>query len=65
MREMGYGKGYKYAHDYPGHYVPQQNLPPSLRGKKYYYPGDQGYEREVSSQLEERRKKKETKNKFR
>jgi putative ATPase len=51
MRGLGYGKGYKYAHDYPGHYVEQQNLPDSLSGKRYYAPTDQGYEKEVSSRL--------------
>jgi len=51
MKEMGYGKGYKYAHDYPGHFVEQQNLPDSLKGKKYYSPGDQGYESQIISRL--------------
>ena len=57
MRQMGYGKGYKYAHDYPGHFVPQQNLPSSLQGKRYYIPGDQGYEAEINARLEAWRKK--------
>jgi putative ATPase len=51
MRGLGYGKGYKYAHDYPGHYVEQQNLPDSLKGKRYYAPSGQGYEKEVNSRL--------------
>ena len=51
MRRMGYGKGYEYAHDHPGHFVKQQNLPPSLRGKRYYIPGDQGYEKEIADRL--------------
>ena len=51
MRRMGYGKGYEYAHDHPGHFVKQQNLPPSLRGKRYYVPGDQGYEKEIAARL--------------
>jgi len=51
MRQMGYGRGYKYAHDYPGHFVKQQNLPPSLRGKRYHIPGDQGYEKEIAAKL--------------
>lgn len=51
MRQMGYGKGYKYAHDYPGHFVTQQNLPSSLQGKHYYIPGDQGYEKEIADRL--------------
>jgi len=51
MRETGYGRGYKYAHDYPDHFVKQRNLPPSLQGKRYYVPGDQGYEKEVADRL--------------
>ncbi len=51
MKDMDYGKGYKYAHDYPGHFVGQQNLPNSLQGKHYYIPSDQGYEKQVASRL--------------
>ena len=51
MRRMGHGQGYKYAHDYPGHFVKQQNLPPSLQGKRYYVPADQGYEKEIADRL--------------
>lgn len=51
MRRLDYGKGYKYAHDYPGHFVRQQNLPPQLMGRRYYTPSDQGYEREVHARL--------------
>ncbi|TET26398.1 MAG: replication-associated recombination protein A [Dehalococcoidia bacterium] len=51
MKEMGYGKGYKYPHDYPGHFVGQPNLPPSLQDRRYYTPSDQGYERGVAEKL--------------
>ena len=51
MREMDYGKGYKYAHDYEGHFAKQEHLPPALRGKSYYTPSDQGYEREIAERL--------------
>jgi len=51
MKAMGYGKGYKYAHDYAGHFVQQQNLPDSLQGKHYYAPSDQGYEKQVAARL--------------
>jgi len=51
MRGLGYGKGYKYAHDYPGHIVAQENLPASLKGKKYYQPSDQGYEKTIATRL--------------
>ena len=51
LKGMGYGKGYKYAHDHPGHFIKQQNLPDSLQGKRYYTPSDQGYEKEVWARL--------------
>jgi len=51
MRDVGYGKGYKYAHNFPGHFVEQQNLPDSLQGKKYYEPTDQGFEKEIEGRL--------------
>ena len=51
MKEVGYGQGYKYAHDYPEHFVEQQNLPDSLQGKQYYSPSDQGYEKQVKARL--------------
>ncbi len=64
MKDMGYGKGYKYAHDHPGHFVQQQNLPDSLQGKQYYIPSDQGYEKQVIDRLkawwQEKRKGKDT-----
>jgi len=52
MKQKGYGKGYKYPHDYPGHFVPQQYLPDALKGKFYYTPSNQGYEREVAHRLQ-------------
>ncbi|MCD6453037.1 MAG: replication-associated recombination protein A [Dehalococcoidales bacterium] len=51
MKEKGYGQGYKYAHDYPEHFVNQQNLPDSLQGKHYYTPSDQGYEKTVIERM--------------
>jgi putative ATPase len=51
MRQMGYGRGYKYAHDYPDHFVKQPNLPPSLQGKRYYLPSEQGYEKDIADRL--------------
>jgi len=51
MKEAGYGQGYKYAHDYPGHFVEQQNLPQSLQGKRYYAPSNQGYEKKIIARL--------------
>ncbi|MGD9118352.1 MAG: replication-associated recombination protein A [Dehalococcoidia bacterium] len=51
MKGMGYGKGYKYDHDSPGHFAGQQHLPDSLKDKRFYEPGDQGYEKEVADRL--------------
>ena len=51
MREMGYGKGYKYAHQFSEHQVDQAHLPESLEGRRYYRPGDQGFEAEIADRL--------------
>jgi putative ATPase len=51
MKNIGYGKGYKYAHDYEGHFVEQQNLPDSVKDKKFYTPSDQGNEQQVAARL--------------
>ncbi|MFZ1914690.1 MAG: replication-associated recombination protein A, partial [Dehalococcoidales bacterium] len=51
MKESGYGQGYKYAHNFPGHVVDQQHLPDSLKDKKFYFPGELGYEKQVKDRL--------------
>jgi putative ATPase len=51
MKDLGYGKGYKYAHEYEGHFVQQQNLPDSMMGKRYYFPTDLGFEKTVLARL--------------
>ena len=51
MKNVGYGKGYKYAHNFKGHFVEQQNLPESLKGRQFYYPGDQGFERQIAARI--------------
>ena len=43
--------GYKYAHDYPDHYVDQQYLPDGLENEKFYIPGVLGYEKEIGERL--------------
>lgn len=52
MKELGYAKGYKYAHSYEGGFTPQQYLPDKLRGSKYYFPTDRGFEKEIKRRLE-------------
>jgi putative ATPase len=51
MKAEGYAKGYRYPHDFPGHVVSQQYLPDELAGRRYYDPGDQGYERDIRRRL--------------
>jgi putative ATPase len=47
MKDIGYGKDYKYAHDFKDATVEQEHLPPSLMGRKYYRPTDRGFEAEL------------------
>lgn len=49
-KELGH-TGYKYAHDYEGHYVKQQYLPDELLGKIYYEPSDNGIEKKIKASL--------------
>ena len=52
MRSLGYGKDYKYAHDHEGSFAGQRNLPPEIEDKRFYEPGDQGYELTVRERIE-------------
>ena len=56
MKELGYGKGYRYAHDFEEAYVPQEYLPEALRGDIYYTPTGRGYEKILQERLEKWRK---------
>jgi putative ATPase len=58
MKDLGYGAGYRYAHDSPDAYLPQEYLPDELRGTSFYAPGPFGYERKVAERLEWWEKKK-------
>ena len=49
--KLGKGIGYKYAHDYPNHYVNQQYLPSEIEGEKFYEPGDLGYEKTLNEYM--------------
>ena len=51
MKEMDYGKGYRYSHDFEGHFSAMENLPERLKGRRYYEPSDQGYEKEAADRL--------------
>ncbi|RZT01044.1 replication-associated recombination protein A [Cuneatibacter caecimuris] len=50
--KLGHGLGYKYAHDYPNHYVKQQYLPDGYEGRKFYRPTNNGYEKKMKEYLE-------------
>ncbi|MCR5784432.1 MAG: replication-associated recombination protein A [Eubacterium sp.] len=55
-KKMGHGIGYKYAHNYPNHYVDQQYLPNDLEGRAFYNPTEIGYENKVRERLRSLRK---------
>lgn len=55
--KLGHGVGYRYAHDYPGHYVDQQYLPENLEGSRYYEPTEQGEEAAIARRLQRLRDK--------
>ena len=51
MQQLGYGAEYRYAHDYPGHYVAQAYLPERLAGQTPYRPGTLGFEKRVAERI--------------
>ena len=51
-KNLGHGIGYKYAHDYPRHYVKQQYLPEEIKDARFYEPGDNGKEKEIKEWME-------------
>ena len=54
--KLGHGVGYKYAHDYPDHYVEQQYLPDEIKNARFYEPGSLGYEKTINEYLKKIRK---------
>jgi len=64
MKELGYGRGYRYAFDSEDHYVPQEYLPERLRGTTFYTPSEFGFEKRIGERLAwwaERRREAEAK----
>ncbi len=57
MSDLGYGKGYQYAHSFPGHIVDQDYLPEEMLGTIYYQPASNGYEARIKDWLDKRREK--------
>ena len=57
MKGLGYGQGYRYAHDYPEGLVAQENFPEELKGRRFYHPTERGFEKTIKARLEYWRKK--------
>lgn len=55
--KLGHGTGYKYAHDYPEHYVKQQYLPDEIKNAKFYAPTEIGFEKQIKDRLERLKKR--------
>ena len=51
MKEMGFGREYRYPHNFTGAFVEQEYLPPQLQGKTYFHPHDRGYEKTIGERL--------------
>jgi len=56
MKELGYGKNYKYAHNYEDAIVPQEYLPDKLKGQHFYYPANRGFEKTIKDRLDKWRR---------
>jgi putative ATPase len=54
-RAQGKGKGYRYPHDFPNHFVEQQYLPDGVEGTPFYEPTEQGQEAKIKRRMEERK----------
>ena len=61
-RDLGHGIGYRYAHDYPEHYVKQQYLPDAIRDERFYIPTENGYEKKIKMHLEHLKNREEEEN---
>jgi len=51
MKDLGFGAGYRYPHNFEGHYVPEEYLPERLRGQRFYDPSDSGEEKRIAERL--------------
>ncbi|MBW2322312.1 MAG: replication-associated recombination protein A, partial [Deltaproteobacteria bacterium] len=51
MKDLGYGRGYRYAHDFEDAIVSQEHMPDQLKGKRYYFPTNRGREKAVAEKL--------------
>lgn len=53
MKDLGYGRGYQYAHDFKNAKINQQHLPKEIENEKFYEPTDRGYEKYIKKRIEE------------
>jgi putative ATPase len=60
MKDLGYGEGYRYAHDFDDAIVPQEYLPDQLRGQTYYTPTNRGYEKTIAERIRQWRELRES-----
>ena len=51
MRDLDYGRGYQYAHNFDNAYIPQEYMPEGLNNQKYYLPTDRGYEKTIKERM--------------
>jgi putative ATPase len=51
MKDLGYGREYRYAHDHPGHFIAQDYLPAELRARAFYVPGSLGFEKRIAERM--------------
>ncbi|PJA30455.1 MAG: AAA family ATPase [candidate division Zixibacteria bacterium CG_4_9_14_3_um_filter_46_8] len=52
MKGLGYGEGYQYDHDSKEHFIPQEYLPEKIQARKFYVPGNFGFEKEIQKRLD-------------
>jgi putative ATPase len=56
MKDIGYGKDYKYAHNYQDAFVAQEYLPEEIKGQRFYEPSGRGYEKVIKQRLDDWRR---------
>jgi len=61
MKELGYGKGYRYAHDFEEKVTAMECLPDNLKGRQWYFPTEEGVEKRIRERLAQIKNKKERK----
>ncbi|MCI5757586.1 MAG: hypothetical protein MR037_05085 [Bacteroidales bacterium] len=51
MADLGYSDGYRYPHDFPHHFTPQQYMPDSLQGNRFWQPADNAQEDKLAERM--------------